>query len=288
MAAAASVVVILAMPGFPQKPSPSKLVLIKSFDGFEESSRCEFLSSTVYLVAERGRHRIGLVGKKSVNVGGEGWGENSFDQPAGMCSNGLSIYVADYGNRRVVRLDNGLHFVSSFGPTVFSDGKTEQLGSPVDVALSLENELIVLDGENNRAVAFSREGKFIRSFGDVGSFEQRMHSPRKLRTDDRGNILVLDQNGILEYDQFGFFVNQLSLPEGHEIRGFGVRDSLLLLATESSVLWCSRVGRALSMLGKKELIADGTVESIQDIALRINLLLILTSHRLFVYEIDAP
>jgi hypothetical protein len=288
LAATASVIGILPALAFAQVPGQSQLLFKQSFNGFEAASRCEFLSAKTYIVVERSRHRIHLVGAGNLTVGGAGWGENSFDQPAGITSNGLSIYVADYGNHRVVQLDVGLRFVTAFGPTVLGDGTAERLGFPLDVALTSQNELIVLDGENSRAVRFSREGKFIQSFGQAGSFEQRIRSPRGLRIDRHDNVLILEKDRILEYDQFGSFLNHWSLPNVSELRGIAVQDSVLLLATERAVLWCSRVGHTLGVLKTKELIADTSGESIQDIAVRIDRVLILTSNHLLVYQELPP
>src|SRR5881394_4402970 len=51
------------------------------------------------------------------SVGGYGWSDLTFDQPSDISvPNGLDVYIADYGNHRIVRYDHSLNFVSTIPP----------------------------------------------------------------------------------------------------------------------------------------------------------------------------
>ena len=133
----------------------------------------------------------------SSSVGGYGWSSTTFDQPTGLATDGLNLYVADRGNHRLVRFDRSLNFISSF-VTRDTSLLAARFGSPLGVALSRLGDVFVLDGENLRVVKFAANMQYKRSFGDIDDQRSRLRQPIKIliSPDDRvfkGNAIVYDR-----------------------------------------------------------------------------------------------
>ena len=72
--------------------------------------------SGAIFVLDAGTHELlkfSQDGELLQSTGGYGWSEVTFDQPSDVVApNGLDIYVADYGNHRVLRFDRHCTLVS--------------------------------------------------------------------------------------------------------------------------------------------------------------------------------
>jgi sugar lactone lactonase YvrE len=156
------------------------------------------------------------------------WGAGMFNFPHGM---GIdpdgSIWVADAtGLQASQRTENGRgHQVFKFSPSgklLMTLGKAgvggngpDTLFAPTDVAVSANGDVFVTDGHscnaNNaqycsaRVVKYSKDGKFIKSFGRTGSNAGEFRSPHCLAIDSRGRVIVCDRgNARLQvFDQDG-------------------------------------------------------------------------------------
>jgi sugar lactone lactonase YvrE len=105
--------------------------------------------------------------------------------------------------------------VSGEGPDVFNQ--------PSDVVVGPSGEIFVADGHddntNARIVKFSKEGKFIKTWGKRGSAAGEFDTPHGLAFDSRGRLFVADRgnNRIQIFDQEGKFLEewkQFSRPSG--------------------------------------------------------------------------
>ena len=93
---------------------------------------------------------------------------------------------------------------------------------PNDVLVAPNGEIFVSEGHgggNARVLKFTREGKFITSFGKKGSGPGEMEQPHALAMDSRGRLFVGDRsnNRIQIYDQDGKLLDswsQFSRPSG--------------------------------------------------------------------------
>ncbi len=115
----------------------------------------------------------------------------SFKGPRGICYGSAdTLYVADVGNNRIVKLffhpsgdESYLHSISSFG--------SDCLLHPWDVKYH-GGKIYVVDTENNRIVRFSRNGTFEASYGSYGSEAGQFNKPTSI--DKYGNfVYVLDK-----------------------------------------------------------------------------------------------
>jgi len=92
------------------------------------------------------------------------------------------------------------HFCTSFG--------SDQLGSPYDVAVNVNNQLLVADYSNHCIVTFTLDGHYVGKFGKQGSNRGQLCYPCSLATDVNGFILVSDGNHrVSVFDCIGNFIH---------------------------------------------------------------------------------
>jgi sugar lactone lactonase YvrE len=99
----------------------------------------------------------------------------------------------------------------------------DTFNQPSDVAVAANGDIFVADGHdensNARIVKFSKDGKFIKTWGKRGSAPGEIDTPHGLAFDSRGRLFVADRgnNRIQIFDQDGKFLDawkQFSRPSG--------------------------------------------------------------------------
>ena len=111
------------------------------------------------------------------------------------------------------------HQVFKFSPdgkVLMTLGKAGVCGSgpdlfdqPTDVLVAPDGDIFVTDshrnGKNNRVVKFSKDGKFIKEWGQKGSGPGEISEPHTIAMDSRGRLFVGDRenNRIQIFDQDG-------------------------------------------------------------------------------------
>jgi sugar lactone lactonase YvrE len=85
---------------------------------------------------------------------------------------------------------------------------------PSDVAIAANGDIFVTEGhsptpENNRVSKFSKDGRFIKSWGHKGSGPGEFNAPHTIAIDSRGRVLVGDRNNnrIQIFDQDGNYLD---------------------------------------------------------------------------------
>jgi sugar lactone lactonase YvrE len=105
---------------------------------------------------------------------------------------------------------------------VAGDGRDE-FNAPSAVAVAANGDIFVADGHggntNARIVKFTKDGKFIKTWGKKGSGPGEFDGPHALAIDSRGRLFVGDRgnNRIQIFDQDGNFIDQwaqFSRPSG--------------------------------------------------------------------------
>lgn len=113
--------------------------------------------------------------------------------------------------------------VTGDGPDAFNQ--------PSDVAVAAAGDVFVADGHdedsNARIVKFSKDGKFIKTWGKRGSAAGEFDTPHGLAFDSRGRLFVADRgnNRLQIFDQEGRFLEewkQFSRPSGIYIDKYDV------------------------------------------------------------------
>src|SRR5580765_2317825 len=106
----------------------------------------------------------------------------------------------------------GTRGVAGDGPDAFN--------GVCDVAIGRNGDIFVADGHvNARIVKFTRDGKFIKSWGSKGTGHGQFDLPHAIVIDRRGRVLVADRsnNRIQIFDQEGAYLDewtQFGTPSG--------------------------------------------------------------------------
>ncbi len=200
-------------------------------------------------VADTGNNRIqkfSADGTVVGQIGGLGSGFQQFDAPFSIsASSGLFVWVADYNNHRLLRLDRNLNNAG----TLLSDENWPlryQFQLPVDVAESGQGDLFVADGAQNEIIKFDSFHKPVAVFGglDIGKF--RIQQVGKMAIQGTENVFVSDWLGanVLVFDYFGNFIRLLKEPDFREPMGLA--------------LWPSRRCLFVSDAQRGQILAFGT------------------------------
>jgi len=116
------------------------------------------------------------------------------------------IYIADYGNDRVVKLDSSYAFVKEIGG--FGTGEYN-LSGPVSLAVDKISNVYVIDSGNRRVVRFDRYLNFI-SADDGFEKDERISfiRPKSVGISNRSDILVGDEGlgACYRLDQFFSYI----------------------------------------------------------------------------------
>ena len=91
---------------------------------------------------------------------------------------------------------------------------TDSFNGVSDVAVAENGDLLISDGEgaNARVVKFSKDGKYMMTWGTKGADPGQFETPHNIAIDPNGNIWVADRGNkrVQEFDKDGKFLNQMS------------------------------------------------------------------------------
>ena len=289
MATILAVVGILLAASGGARSSPDTLFISEtSFGSFDQATRISVAPDGKVYVIDSKKSAI-LIFKSPQDspsvLGGYGWSATTFDRPTGIATDGLNIYVSDYGNHRIQRFDRYSNLLSSlftrdttYGPARF--------GYPAGVALSSQGELIILDSENLRIVEFSADSRFERSFGDLNTAGGRLQNPIKVCSEGDQYIYVLEKNRILEFDFYGNYLRSLAGDLHGDIVGGQSTSNGIAALCEDTLYWFNADGSLASKTPFGMLLAEEPVKSVQDIAFFDDRMFVLTPHRCFIFKIE--
>jgi hypothetical protein len=218
------------------------------------------------------------------SIGGFGWSTGSFDKPTGIATDGINVYVSDYGNHRIQRFDRNLNYLSSFSTRDTSDAFS-RFGYPLDVAMSELGDLFILDGENLRVLKFNPQQLFERSFGDINAGKGKLQNPIRLVV-TTSRIFIGEQTRIVVFDYFGNYLSSIGEGVVSGLTGFALSDNTLLLASPDTLWQFSQEGVFQKLIPRSHLVTGEHIERIQDIACIRNRLFILSLKRLHIFKID--
>lgn len=145
---------------------------------------------------------IDTAGNVLREIGGYGWSESAFDNPADVYADALKVYVADKNNHRIQRFDKNLNYIFQIY-TRESEVEQESFGYPLSAVMSNQGDIFILDSENSRIVKFDIFGNFIQNFGGYDYGDYALEKPLQLAVSPQNNIFVIDGDQILIFDQYG-------------------------------------------------------------------------------------
>jgi DNA-binding beta-propeller fold protein YncE len=133
-------------------------------------------------------------------------------------SNNDVVYVADYFNNRVVKLDSNGNLITQWGSQGSLDG---QFNNPQDVGIDSAGFVYVVDTHNHRIQKFTDSGQFVSKWGSQGSADGQFNFPDRIAVDSNDIIYVTDDgNGrVQKFNTAGQFVGKfgesyLNVPVG--------------------------------------------------------------------------
>jgi len=204
-------------------------------------------------------------GKLLRELGGQGWGNEQFDQPRGLWArNGLNIFVADYGNHRIQRYDRTISYVATLY-TRDSDVPALRFGYPTDVSVSRQGDLFLCDGENVRILKVNQLNKVDRSFGGPGAGKGTLSSPTMIEVGPKDFVYVLDGDRVVVFDSFGNYLLELGPDLVLEPRAIFADEQRVLVLDRTGLLSLDEGGRVLGRTPLVELPAYG--RQLRDIGL---------------------
>lgn len=181
--------------------------------------------------------RLNLQGELLDQIGGPGSSSDRFSDPADLSiTSGLDLFVADWGNDRVVRCNRRLVYLSEYqsSPNASQDLWLEK---PVSVVQGWRGDLFIADGGNDRILKIAATGEPIFSFGAFGEGKGSLKQPWRLELDPLGGLWVLDQLGqVVYFDEFGGFIEERQAVLAGRALGLAVSAEALWVCSDS-LLW---------------------------------------------------
>lgn len=172
-------------------------------------------------------------------TGRQGWNNGEFDSPTSIDgSSGMEIYVSDGKNYRIQRFDLNLSYVTSVMTNYEGFLPKYRFQKPV-ATVYINPYFFVIDGENNRVVAYSAisssSGTPVFAFGGFQSAQKPMVNPIKIVKDGLNNIYIHDQGEgvVFKYDNFG---NYLSTFDFKSIIAISSLNNNLYILTDKEIL----------------------------------------------------
>lgn len=147
-------------------------------------------------------YKIDTLGITLKSIGGYGWGESAFDDPADIFATTLNIYVTDKNNHRIQIFDKDLNYLSQF-KTNESENEDLQFAYPACAAVSNQGDLYILDSDNTRILKYGLSGNFLLQIGGNDAGEYSLSNPINFAISDDGKLFVIDSDKIFVFDQYG-------------------------------------------------------------------------------------
>lgn len=140
------------------------------------------------------------------------WGKGMFGTPHGMRIDKQDhVWVTDNADHQVFEFTNQGKLLRTWGVKGKAGTDDKTFNRPTDIAFATNGDFFVSDGYgNSRVVKFSREGKYLLTWGKRGTGPGEFNTPHSIQIDSHGVVYVSDRenNRIQMFDQNGKFLRQ--------------------------------------------------------------------------------
>ena len=171
------------------------------------------------------------------------FGSGLFKWPHGLCATpDGTVWVTDGKNQTVTQFGPDGDLLMTLGKPDVAGSGPDEFNSPSDVLVAPNGNIFVADGHgdfpvpktNDRIVKYSKDGKFLKTWGHHGSGQGEFDVTHGLAMDSAGRLFVADRanNRIQIFDQDGKFLaewKQFGRPSGVYIR-----DDIIYVADSQS------------------------------------------------------
>ena len=177
--------------------------------------RAALLGCLLALIATPSAHaEFGYLGQIAA---GTGDGDGQFSEPWGIDADAAgNVYVADFGNNRIQKLDAGGNFLTKWGGFGSGNG---QFARPFDVAADsvgnvyvAENPYNTTPGGNHRVQKFDSDGRFLLKWGSWGGADGQFAGLLGIATDPADHVYVVENNRVQKFDSNGTFLLKWGSP----------------------------------------------------------------------------
>ena len=136
-----------------------------------------------------------------LQFGSEGSENKKLKHPKGLTVRNGKVYISDCRNKRISVFQTDGVFLHTIG--------SGQLGSPHDVAVNGNNQLLVVDYRHNCIYTFTLDGDYVGKFSTRGSGTGQLYNPHGVAVDLYGFILVADtyNHRVSIFDKDGNYIN---------------------------------------------------------------------------------
>lgn len=145
------------------------------------------------------------------------WGAGRFAMPHGLTVDGQdNVWVTDVALHQVFKFTHEGALLLTLGERAVPGDDSVHFNRPTDVAVAPDGSFYVSDGyRNSRVVRFSKEGRYLFSWGRKGSQPGEFDVPHSIARDAVGRVYVADRNNarIQVFDSAGHFVAEWKGPE---------------------------------------------------------------------------
>jgi DNA-binding beta-propeller fold protein YncE len=140
--------------------------------------------------------------------------------------------------QQAIKLSPDGKVLMTLGKAGIKGSGLDEFNSPSDAIVAPNGDIFVADGHggdtNARIMKFSKDGKFIKTWGKKGSGPGEFNIPHRLAFDSAGRLYVADRNNnrIQIFDQDGNFIaewKQFGRPSG-----IYIRDDIIYVADSES------------------------------------------------------
>ena len=223
---------------------------------------------------------LDTLGNLILNIGGYGWRQSAFDNPADIFADALKVYVADKNNHRIQRFDKNLNFNFQI-LTRQSEVEQERFGYPLSAVMSNQGDIFILDSENSRIVKFDIFGNFLQNFGGYDYGNYALQKPVQLAVSMQNNIFVIDGNQIIIFDQYGNGTGNITGIE--EFTSIRIIFEWLTVTSKDKIYLANLRSPEMSL---KEVLLEGIEDKLEIVSALIfnNKLYVLTKKEILIFN----
>jgi DNA-binding beta-propeller fold protein YncE len=152
------------------------------------------------------------------------FGAGMFDVPHGMAvDRDGNVWVTDGKTHTVVKFAPDGKVLMTLGHKGVPGNGNDSFNQPSDVAIAANGDIFVADGHggktNDRIVKLSKDGKFIKAWGQHGTAPGEFDTPHGIALDSTGRVFVAERGNsrVTVFDADGNFVaewKQFGRPSG--------------------------------------------------------------------------
>ena len=145
------------------------------------------------------------------------WGARRFAMPHGLTVDGQdNVWVTDVALHQVFKFTRDGTLLLVIGERAVPGDDSIHFNRPTDVAVALDGSFYVSDGyRNSRIVRFTKDGRYLSSWGRKGSRPGEFNVPHSIARDTTGRVYVADRGNarIQVFDSVGHFLTEWKGPE---------------------------------------------------------------------------